>query len=86
MPYDNTNTGYLKKNSNRQSERSPEYVGGINVEGREYWLSAWLKDHKPPKSGKFFSLSISKNEKSKASPGEFRPGEDDEFDPFAPES
>jgi uncharacterized protein (DUF736 family) len=44
--YDNTNTGALFKNNEKQTEKHPDYRGTINVEGTEYWLSAWLKKSK----------------------------------------
>ena len=55
MEYDNTNRGVLFKNDRKESDRHPEYKGSINVDGQEFWLSAWVKDGK---SGKFMSLSI----------------------------
>ena len=55
MEYDNTNRGVLFKNDRKESERHPEYKGSINVDGQEFWLSAWLKDGK---LGKFMSLSV----------------------------
>jgi hypothetical protein len=53
--YDNTNRGTLGKNERRESDRHPEYTGKLNVDGREYWLSAWVKQND---RGKFFSLAV----------------------------
>lgn len=55
--YDNTNTGALFKNDNKQTDKHPDYNGSINVNGEEFWLSAWLKTSKAGK--KFMSLSVS---------------------------
>jgi hypothetical protein len=55
MEYDNTNRGVLFKNDRKEKETHPEYKGSINVDGNEFWLSAWVKDGK---MGKFMSLSI----------------------------
>lgn len=56
MPdYDNTNRGALFRNEDRKSDKYPEYSGTINVDGREFWLSAWVKEGR---KGKFFSLSV----------------------------
>lgn len=41
--YDNTNSGLLARNDKQGNESRPDYRGSINVEGREYWLSAWIK-------------------------------------------
>lgn len=53
--YDNTNSGVLFKNDEKKNEKSPEYTGKINIEGKEYKLSAWVKEGK---KGKFFSLKV----------------------------
>lgn len=60
--FDNTNTGFLAKNENKEAEQQPDYRGSINVGGLEYWLSAWIKTGKDGgkmAGKKFFSLSIS---------------------------
>jgi hypothetical protein len=57
--YDNTNKGALFKNNRRDKETSPEYTGSLNVEGHDYWISAWVKEGK---SGKFFSLSVKRKD------------------------
>ena len=54
--YDNTDRFTLFKNDlEGKKEGFPEYGGTINVNGTEYWISAWIKEGK---SGKFFSGSI----------------------------
>lgn len=52
--YDNTNRGTLGKNKNPKSDKSPPYRGKINIEGKDYWLSAWVKESE---GEKFFSLA-----------------------------
>lgn len=44
MEYDNTNTGLLSKNERKESETHSDYKGSINVEGKEYWLDAFIKE------------------------------------------
>ena len=59
--YDNTNRGSLFRNDRRETDRHPEYKGSINVNGEEYWLSAWVKEAGPNAKNpgqKFFSLSV----------------------------
>jgi uncharacterized protein (DUF736 family) len=58
--YDNTNSGALFKNKNKKGPKSPEYTGSIDVEGEEYWISAWLKKSKAGKP--FMSLSLTKKD------------------------
>ena len=58
--FDNTNTGTLFKNDlEGKSENFPPYGGTINVDGTEYWVSAWVKEGQ---KGKFFSLAIKPKE------------------------
>lgn len=60
MPqYDNTNRWTLNKNDRKETDKHPDYTGSLNVDGREFWLSAWLKDGS---RGKFFSGSIKPKE------------------------
>lgn len=57
--YDNTNSGALFKNDKKSTDKHPDYRGQINVDGIEFWLSAWIKTGK---SGKFMSLSVQPKE------------------------
>jgi hypothetical protein len=64
MTYDNTNTGILARNERKEKDSHPDYSGSINVDGQEYWLSAWVKEGKSGKleGKKFFSLSVKPKE------------------------
>lgn len=55
MEYNNTNRVVIFKNNKKTAESHPEYTGTVNVEGKEYTISLWIKEGK---SGKFFSGSI----------------------------
>ena len=57
MTYDNTNKGVLFKNLRKQSDKSPDYQGTMNVGGTEYRLAAWIKTSS--KGIKFMSLALS---------------------------
>lgn len=59
MTYDNTNRGALFRNDRKEKGTHPDYTGTINVDGVDYYLSAWLKEGK---KGKFFSLSVKPKE------------------------
>ena len=59
MQYDNTNSGALFKNA-KEKETQPDYRGTINVNGTDFWLSAWIKASK--KGDKYMSLSVQPKE------------------------
>lgn len=63
MEYDNTNRGMLAKNQNKQSDNHPDYSGTINVDGKDFWLSGWLKTSKA--GSKYFSLAVKPKEAKK---------------------
>jgi uncharacterized protein (DUF736 family) len=88
--YDNRGCGVLFKNNEKTEDKQPDYRGNItDLDGTEYWLSAWLKTSKA--GMKYMSLSIKpknadarqKNEVTKAAAGGSAPFDDSI--PFAPE-
>lgn len=46
MSYDNTNSGILTSNESRRNDKDPSHQGSINIDGKEYWLSAWVNTGK----------------------------------------
>jgi hypothetical protein len=54
--YDNTNRGVLFANEDRKTDKHPNAKGTINIEGVEYWLSAWTKTSK--NGSKYQTLSV----------------------------
>lgn len=60
---DYDNSGILFKNDDKQSERQPDYRGDALIDGREFWLSGWVKEGR---KGKFLSLSFKLKEPKKA--------------------
>lgn len=58
--YDNTNRGVLFINKDRASDNHPNARGSININGVEYWLSAWTKTSQAGE--KFQSLSVTPKE------------------------
>lgn len=53
--YDNTDRGALFRNDRKEQPNHPDYRGSLNVDGVDYWISAWLKESA---KGKFMSLSV----------------------------
>lgn len=92
MAYDNTNKGTLGKNKRREKDTHPEYTGQINIDGKDYWLSAWVKQGN--NNEKFFSLAVKPKEQQSRDngnynkkPNENRSGAQQDYDsdiPFAP--
>lgn len=75
--YDNTNTGVLFKNDRKENDRQPDYQGSINVDGKEFYLSAWIKSGK---NGKFMSLAIKPKEEQRRAPPAPAPAQRGGFD------
>jgi hypothetical protein len=55
--YDNTNRGSIWKNDKKETENHPDFTGSLNVNGQEFWVSAWKR--KPDASEKAPALSFS---------------------------
>lgn len=62
--YDNTNRGQIWGNDKKETDRHPDFKGDINIEGKEYWLSAWKR--KPDANPKAPALSFSVQAKDAA--------------------
>jgi len=48
MKYDNNLWGALFKNHKKEGQQ-PDYQGNCEIEGKEYWISGWVKDSKDGK-------------------------------------
>ena len=54
--YDNTNSGTIFDNDRKEKDTHPDFTGTLNVEGKDYWISAWKKTSKGGK--RFISLAV----------------------------
>jgi len=55
------NSGALFKNDNKTTDKHPDLNGSCEVDGKKFYISAWLKEGK--NSGKkFYSLSFKEAE------------------------
>lgn len=74
MAYDNTNKGILGKNTRKTEDTHPPYSGNCNIDGVEYWVSAWIKQKKDNPEERFFSLVFKKKQPK---PGQQNQPQDD---------
>jgi uncharacterized protein (DUF736 family) len=57
MAFDNTNKGALFTAKERKTDKHPHMTGKINLDGKDYSLSAWSNQSK--KGDKYLSLKVS---------------------------
>jgi len=74
MSYDNNLTGALFKNDKKETEKHPDYRGQCEVEGTQYWLSAWLNTSS--KGAKYMSLKFKAKDDA---PKQDAPAQDDDL-------
>jgi cytochrome b involved in lipid metabolism len=53
MKYDNS--GKISKNLQKKTDKHPDQQGKCTIDGKEYWISGWIKEGK---DGKFLSLAF----------------------------
>jgi hypothetical protein len=74
--YDNTNRGSIWKNDKQTTPNHPDFTGSINVEGKEFWVSAWKRkaDANPKAPALSFSVQPkeAKVEEARAPASEFQ--------------
>lgn len=51
------NEGALFRARDRKSDKHPEFTGNAVIDGRDYWLSAWVNESKKDGS-KYFSIKF----------------------------
>lgn len=61
--YDNNNSGALFNNDRKEQDNHPDRTGSATIDGREYWVNAWIKEGK---KGKFLSLSFKPKDEAKS--------------------
>lgn len=89
--HDNTNRGAVWVNEKRSTDKHPDFTGSLNVEGVEYWVSAWKKAKGDNPRAPVLSFSVKRKEQRAEPPKDFgatepEKGGDDWTDdiPFAP--
>lgn len=64
--YDDTNRGSIWKNDRKEKPTHPDFKGTLNVDGVEYWVSAWKR--KPDANPKAPALTFSVQRKEQQAP------------------
>ena len=81
--YSNTNRGQIWPNDRKEKDTHPDFKGSVDVEGVEYWVSAWKRKEGANPKAPSLSFSIQKKEPRQpddyAKPAESAPV-DDGFD------
>ena len=69
MSENNKNGGVLFKNDKKATEQHPDYTGNITIDGKEYYLSAWVNES--ARTGqKYFALKTKPKEATTTAPAQ----------------
>lgn len=81
MSYDSkVNRGVLFKNDRKRTETHPDYKGEINIDGVEFWLSAWIQKSRQGETYMSLSIGDAKGEKPSAKQPARHAAPDADFD------
>jgi len=78
--FDNTNKGVLFKNTEKETDKHPDYRGQLDVNGEKFWLSAWINTSKA--GNKYMSLAIKLKNSDSAQPKKSRADDLNDQIPF----
>ena len=56
--FDNTNRGSIWKNEKKEKDTHPDFTGSLNVNGVEFWVSAWKRKEGAAAKAPALSFSI----------------------------
>jgi|TARA_R100000951_G_C2648406_1_gene183434 uncharacterized protein (DUF736 family) len=78
--YDNNNKGAIFKNSYKEEgDNKPDYVGSINVDGKDWRVALWEATSK--KGNKYLSVRITEPQEGDSKPSSSNTANDDDI-PF----
>lgn len=64
--FDNRNRGSIWKNDKkREGKQDPDFTGSLNVEGVEYWVSAWKRKEGAADNAPALSFTVKPKEANK---------------------
>lgn len=58
--YNNNMRGVLFRNNRKEKDSQPDHTGSCEIDGIQYWVSAWIDVSK--KGNKFFSMSYKRKD------------------------
>lgn len=65
--YDNTNRGAIWPNDRmREGKKDPEFTGSLDVDGVDYWVSAWRRKPDAKPGSPSLSFSVNRKDENKA--------------------
>lgn len=93
VEYSNENRGAIWKNPKKEQDTHPDFTGSLNVDGVEYWVSAWKRKEGASEKSPALSFSVkpkeAKADHQNEKPMSQRPNQsavrrrdDDDFIPF----
>ncbi len=56
--YDNTNRGSIWKNDEKETDKHPDFKGSLDVNGVQYWVSAWKRKEGASPKAPALSFSV----------------------------
>ena len=60
--YDNTNRGSIWRNEDKTEDKHPDFKGSLNVDGVDFWVSAWKRKEGANPKAPALSFSIKRKE------------------------
>lgn len=64
-------SGVIFRNNRKEKETHPDRTGSCTIDGRQYWISGWIKHH--DQQGDYLSLEFKLKDQQPASPPAERP-------------
>lgn len=79
--YDNTNRGAIWGNRDKKTDKHPDFTGSLDVEGVEYWVSAWKRKEGSSEKAPSLSFAVKRKDEAASRPAESAPDPDEDI-PF----
>ena len=66
--FDNKNRGAIWKNDKKETEKHPDFRGELNVDGVDFWVSAWRRAPGAPEKAPALSFAITPKDSQSIKP------------------